>query len=195
LQGDCAIRGPQQASNLRGATLSDSAATPEKDDMGLPAKGSRGETDMKRKAATIQTSPLERRLQAPQSAPRVRLVQPVARLAEHRTARGRVAAPQPQLRCVASGYTSEGGSCHTHIPASVVIGAWARQRRRGTAGEGFFHFSWRGEIWLGYGLADGAVRGVYCPTHAAQRDERSARSSVAALPPAAPRPSAISRGA
>jgi hypothetical protein len=37
---------------------------------------------------------------------------------------------------------------------------------------GFFHFQWRGERWLGYGLPDGEVRGVYCPTHRAQREQR-----------------------
>jgi hypothetical protein len=36
----------------------------------------------------------------------------------------------------------------------------------------FFHFMWRGGAWLGYGLRDGSVRGVYCPAHSAKRAER-----------------------
>jgi hypothetical protein len=76
------------------------------------------------------------------------------------------------LRCVASGYLADGCSCRATIPASVVVGAWARELER-EAGDRFFHFYWRDGMWLGYGLEDGLVRGVYCPAHSAERDERS----------------------
>ena len=37
----------------------------------------------------------------------------------------------------------------------------------------FFHFIADGGVWIAYGLADGDVRGVYCPSHNSQRAERS----------------------
>jgi hypothetical protein len=37
----------------------------------------------------------------------------------------------------------------------------------------FFHFTWQGGVWLTYGLKDGRVRGIYCPSHSAERDARS----------------------
>ena len=78
------------------------------------------------------------------------------------------------LRCVSSGYLADGCSCQATVPASVVRGAWARELERDDVEEGqFFRFVWRGETWLGYGLRDGSVRGVYCPEHSARRAERS----------------------
>ncbi|HZL48916.1 MAG TPA: hypothetical protein VFC30_07865 [Solirubrobacteraceae bacterium] len=54
--------------------------------------------------------------------------------------------------------------------------AWGVERKQGGADDGrFFHFAWRGEVWLGYGQQDGRVRGVYCPSHTAERDERAAQ--------------------
>src|SRR3979411_2789328 len=76
------------------------------------------------------------------------------------------------LRCVASGYMSDGCSCRCTIPVGVVISAWSRELEK-EAGERFFHFAWHDGEWLAYGLEDGLVRGVYCPQHSAQRDERS----------------------
>jgi hypothetical protein len=76
------------------------------------------------------------------------------------------------LRCVSSGYLSDGCSCPRTIPADVVIAAWARELER-AGGERFFHFAWRDGMWLAYGLDNGLVRGVYCPDHSAERDERS----------------------
>jgi hypothetical protein len=76
------------------------------------------------------------------------------------------------LRCVASGYLAEDCSCDHTIPAGVVIAAWARELER-EGGERFFHFAWHDGVWLGYGLEDGLVRGLYCPSHSAARDERS----------------------
>jgi hypothetical protein len=58
------------------------------------------------------------------------------------------------------------------IPARTVAAAWRRELEVGGARAGFFHFDWRGEAWLAYGLPDGRVRGVYCPAHRAQREER-----------------------
>jgi hypothetical protein len=77
----------------------------------------------------------------------------------------------PMLRCVSSGYLGNGCSCEARIPAEVVHDAWARER---TGEEDrFFEFSCRGETWLAYGQADGRVRGVYCPEHRAEREERA----------------------
>jgi hypothetical protein len=85
-----------------------------------------------------------------------------------------VAALDSPLRCVSSGYLSGGCSCRASIPSSVVTAAWGVERERGGArGDRFFHFAWRGDVWLAYGLASGRVRGVYCPTHRAERDEHS----------------------
>ena len=86
----------------------------------------------------------------------------------------RVDALDPQLRCVSSGYLSGGCSCRSSIPASVISAAWAIELARGGArGDRFFRIAWRGGVWLAYGLRDGGVRGVYCPSHSAARDERS----------------------
>jgi hypothetical protein len=77
------------------------------------------------------------------------------------------------LRCVSSGYLSDGCSCRSTIPTGVVTAAWAREQRAGGRGDRFFHFAWLGDVWLAYGLQNGRVRGVYCPTHSAERDQRS----------------------
>jgi hypothetical protein len=95
----------------------------------------------------------------------------IADIDRHPDAGGRSRLELP-LRCVASGYLSDGCSCRATIPAAAVVAAWARELER-EAGERFFHFYWRDGMWLGYGLEDGLVRGVYCPTHSAARDERS----------------------
>ncbi|HEY4824698.1 MAG TPA: hypothetical protein VIH49_06565 [Solirubrobacteraceae bacterium] len=77
------------------------------------------------------------------------------------------------LRCVWSG-SVEGCSCHSRIDRHVVAHAW--QRELGASGDRearFFHFIWDGGVWMAYGLPDGEVRGVYCPSHNSQRAERS----------------------
>jgi hypothetical protein len=76
------------------------------------------------------------------------------------------------LRCVASGYLSHGGSCDAVVPAEAVVAAWA-QERRSRRGDRFFSFTWDGQMWLGYGLRNGLVRGVYCPEHRAERCEHA----------------------
>ena len=79
------------------------------------------------------------------------------------------------LRCVSSGYLSDGCSCRSAIPSSVVMAAWTSVLDRGgEPGDRFFRFVWRGGVWLGFGLQDGRVRGVYCPEHSAARAERCA---------------------
>lgn len=79
------------------------------------------------------------------------------------------------LRCVSSGYLADGCSCRSAIPSSVVSAAWASVLDRGGQAEDrFFRFAWRGGVWLGFGMQDGRVRGVYCPEHSAARAERCA---------------------
>jgi hypothetical protein len=86
------------------------------------------------------------------------------------------------MRCVSSGYLSDGCSCRATIPSSVVAAAWAREQELlGSREDRFFRFAWRGGVWFAFGVGDGSVRGVYCPTHSAARAERSfVHSSVAA---------------
>ena len=78
------------------------------------------------------------------------------------------------LRCVSSGYLSDGCSCRSAIPSSLVTAAWASVIEGGETEDRFFRFTWRGGVWLGFGLHDGRVRGVYCPEHSAARAERCA---------------------
>lgn len=77
------------------------------------------------------------------------------------------------LKCVWSGLPGEQRSCRVCVPASVVVRAWHHEMRLNGVEEGFFHFSWGTGSWLGYGLSDGEVRGVYCPTHRAERESRT----------------------
>lgn len=91
---------------------------------------------------------------------------------------------EEQLRCVSSGYMSGGCSCPQAIPRSVASAAWTAERSRAD-GDRLFHFAWRGQVWLGFGLADGAVRGVYCPSHRAERDARSSGCEAQHHAPAA----------
>jgi hypothetical protein len=80
--------------------------------------------------------------------------------------------PEPALRCVSSGYLSDGCSCRARVPAAVASAAWRNELERGRLCEGFFHFAWRGDVWLAYGLVGGRVRGVYCPAHRSEREQR-----------------------
>ena len=82
-----------------------------------------------------------------------------------------VPAPEP-LKCVWSGYPHYDRDCRSRIPVSIVVKAWQREMQLGGAVEGFFNFEWRHGIWLAYGLSDGGVRGIYCPTHCSERDSR-----------------------
>jgi hypothetical protein len=76
------------------------------------------------------------------------------------------------LRCVSSGYLSGGCSCTRTVPASAAAAGWSAEQARGP-GSRFFSFAFKGQVWLGFGLEDGSVRGVYCPAHRAEREARS----------------------
>jgi hypothetical protein len=89
------------------------------------------------------------------------------------------------LRCVSNGYLSGGCPCDQSIPIRAVAAAWGRERELGRRQAGFFHFAWRGGVWLGYGLEDGRIRGVYCPRHSSQRDQRSFATGTSEIAPPA----------
>lgn len=92
----------------------------------------------------------------------------------------RACAPEERtLACVWSAL--DGCACAESIPEAVVAGAWQRELDGGGGGDArFFHFIWEGGVWLAYILADGAVRGVHCPSH---NSERAVRSRAAAFDP------------
>jgi hypothetical protein len=84
------------------------------------------------------------------------------------------------LRCVSSG-SLDGCSCRSQIARDLVARAWARElEASGDREARFFHFISDGGVWMAYGLADGDVRGVYCPSHNSQRAERSRAASCCA---------------
>jgi hypothetical protein len=144
----------------------------EKTDMNLPERDPvNNRPDARQQAKErhmqgFQTDPTTR-----PSRPDVEFAAPVADLASRRVARQ--SPSDPPLRCVSSGYLSDGCSCPATIPAGVVADAWARQKRAGVHGDRFFHFTWRSAVWLAYGLKNGRIRGVYCPQHSTERDLRS----------------------
>lgn len=76
------------------------------------------------------------------------------------------------LQCVWTRQPANDHRCQARVPARQVAGAWRRELELRGVRAGFFHFRWRGEQWLAYGLPDGGVRGVYCPAHRAQREQR-----------------------
>jgi hypothetical protein len=90
----------------------------------------------------------------------------------------RLDAEEP-LKCVWSGFPNYDRSCRSRIPASVVVKAWHREMHLKGTEEGFFYFSWRSGVWLAYGLRDGGVRGVYCPTHCSERNLREPQEDAA----------------
>jgi hypothetical protein len=88
-----------------------------------------------------------------------------------------------RLRCVSSGYLANGCSCSASIPAEVVAAVWERELARGgDRGDRFFRIAWQEDVWLAFGLQDGGVRGVYCPSHSAERDERAFAAAAAVAP-------------
>ncbi len=94
---------------------------------------------------------------------------------EHRLggARSEALVTELPLRCVWSG-SVDGCSCRSRIDREVVAQAWQRELdASGDREARFFHFIWDAGVWMAYGLADGEVRGVYCPSHNSQRAERS----------------------
>jgi hypothetical protein len=77
------------------------------------------------------------------------------------------------LRCVWSGPV-DGCCCDARIAKEAVVQAWQRELdASGDCTSRFFHFICNGGVWLAYGLADGEVRGVYCPSHNSERAVRS----------------------
>jgi hypothetical protein len=85
---------------------------------------------------------------------------------------GKVTALEVPLRCVWTSYPDHDRCCHERVPGRVAADAWQNALHRTGASSGFFHFSWQGQVWLGYGLPDGTVRGIYCPEHRAEREQR-----------------------
>lgn len=78
------------------------------------------------------------------------------------------------LRCVWTGHSADGCSCQSNVPEDVVASAWRRELERGgERADRFFQFTWQEGVWLAYGLKDGGVRGVHCPPHRTEREERA----------------------
>lgn len=76
------------------------------------------------------------------------------------------------LLCVWTGCPANGRSCRSSIPEDVVIAAWRRElARSGERAGRLFRVAWQNGVWLAYGLSDGRVRGVHCPSHRAEREE------------------------
>ena len=86
------------------------------------------------------------------------------------------------LRCVWSNHPDHTLDCRACIPTEAVAEAWSKECRQYGTSEGFFYFSWRGGMWLAYGLCDGRVRGVYCPTHCTERTAHLLRAGRASRP-------------
>jgi hypothetical protein len=81
---------------------------------------------------------------------------------------------QPELRCVWTGDPASGCSCTSSVPEHLVIAAWRRELERfDVLADRFFRFTWQNSVWLAYGLVDGGVRGVHCPPHRAEREQRT----------------------
>jgi hypothetical protein len=95
----------------------------------------------------------------------------IERRLEHATI-GSSISPLP-LRCVWSGPV-DGCSCNARIDRDLVAQAWRRELdASGDREARFFNFICDGGVWMAYGLGDGQVRGVYCPSHNSQRAARS----------------------
>ena len=107
---------------------------------------------------------------------------------------GEAAGADEPLRCVSSGYLDHGCSCEASVPLGAVTDAWIRELALHGEGEDrFFRFTWSGEMWLAYGLGSGQVRGVYCPAHSAERDERASVTDSERAEPASERPRVSAR--
>jgi hypothetical protein len=132
--------------------------SPEKDDMNCPIRTS--------KSRTYDLSGAE--------FPRI-----ISEVLRGEDALGGPACAERELACVWS--TGDGCACRACIPEPVVASAWARELDASAEYENrFFHFIWEGGVWLAYGLADGSVRGVHCPSH---NGERAARTRTAMTSP------------
>lgn len=84
---------------------------------------------------------------------------------------------QTELRCVWTGDPVSGCSCTSSVPEGVVTAAWRHELEQDDVlADRFFRFTWQNEVWLAYGLVDGGIRGVHCPPHRAEREQRTAAS-------------------
>jgi hypothetical protein len=82
-----------------------------------------------------------------------------------------------ELRCVWTGDPASGCSCTSSVPESVVTAAWRHELEQDDVlADRFFRFTWQNDVWLAYGLVDGGIRGVQCPPHRAEREQRTAAS-------------------
>jgi hypothetical protein len=95
-----------------------------------------------------------------------------------------VCTAETALRCVWTSHPHSERRCGERVPMETMVKAWKAEKEGCDMSEGFFRFSWRGGVWLGYGLPDGRVRGVYCPTHTAERDARALPAKPSASPQA-----------
>ncbi len=85
---------------------------------------------------------------------------------------------QTELRCVWTGDPASGCSCTSSIPEGVVTAAWRHELEQDDVlADRFFRFTWQNDVWLAYGLVDGGIRGVHCPPHRAEREQRTAASA------------------
>jgi hypothetical protein len=134
----------------------------EKNDKKLPERGSAQEQIETVPSDQMPATTHRAAAESPQRGPAA-----VVQLQERRRAIEEV------LRCVSSGYMADGCSCTRTVPASAAVAGWSAEQARGGGGSRFFHFAWKGEMWLGFGLEDGSVRGIYCPPHRAEREARS----------------------
>jgi len=84
-----------------------------------------------------------------------------------------------ELRCVWTGDPASGCSCASSIPEDVVTAAWRHELERDDVlADRFFRFAWQNDVWLAYGLVDGGIRGVHCPPHRAEREQRATAASA-----------------
>jgi hypothetical protein len=95
------------------------------------------------------------------------------------------------LRCVWTSHPHHDRHCQARIPTEVVLAAWRVEIEEFDAPAGFFYFSWNGGVWLAYGFRDGSVRGVYCPTHCAERTVHLLRPGAISEPPQPPQTSCV----
>jgi hypothetical protein len=95
----------------------------------------------------------------------------------HENADARTSSVEAELRCVWTGDPASGCSCTSSVPEGVVTAAWRHELEQDDVlADRFFHFTWQNDVWLAYGLVDGGIRGVHCPLHRAEREQRTAAS-------------------
>jgi hypothetical protein len=164
------------------AEVWDATAWSEKDDMNLPEKGNATAPNGHTGAQAPQGHERSFEMQRPPAHSTATPAEGFDPLLEGLIPRRAIVPAERadrELRCASSGYLSDGCRCQITIPEHVVAAAWERERLFGNTEDRFFRVVWRDEVWLAYGLGDGTVRGVYCPAHRAERDERCFELGVA----------------